>query len=94
MSSLPSLGRACSECACWVSRLGGQLIVPSRLIDRKEIVKVAQQVGKSPAQVSLRWNVQRGVSVLPKTDIPWQMQVRGTFPILMSCSTTTVVRYV
>lgn len=57
-------------------RLGGQIVVPSRLMDRPEIVQVAQRIGRSPAQVILRWGVQRGVSILPKSDLPAQMQVR------------------
>ncbi len=31
------------------------------------IVGIAAQVGKTPAQVCLRWNVQRGVAVVPKS---------------------------
>lgn len=54
--------------------LGGQIVVPSRLMDRPEIVQVAQRIGRSPAQVILRWGVQRGVSILPKSDLPAQMQ--------------------
>ena len=37
------------------------------VLDDPVIVDVAKQVGKTPAQVCLRWNVQRGVSVVPKS---------------------------
>lgn len=36
------------------------------LLEHPEVVRVAVEVGKSPAQVLLRWNVQRGVAVVPK----------------------------
>jgi len=36
-------------------------------VERPEIVKIAKKLGKTPGQVVLRWNLQRGVSVLPKT---------------------------
>lgn len=40
---------------------GGNLLSDSRL------VKVAKEVGKSPAQVVIRWHLQRGIVVLPKS---------------------------
>ncbi|KAL4530235.1 hypothetical protein Ndes2526B_g02402 [Nannochloris sp. 'desiccata'] len=36
------------------------------LLEHPEVVRVASEVGKAPAQVLLRWNVQRGVAVIPK----------------------------
>ena len=38
------------------------------LLEHPEVVKVAHQVNKTPAQVLLKWNVQRGVAVLPKAN--------------------------
>ena len=32
------------------------------------IVRIAQKLGKTPAQVVLRWCLQKGVSVIPKSD--------------------------
>lgn len=49
------------------SPLGGQVPGAPRIVERPEIVKIAKKLGKTPGQVVLRWNLQRGVSVLPKT---------------------------
>jgi len=34
------------------------------------LVKIAEKYKKTPAQVALRWNTQRGVTVLPKSVRP------------------------
>ncbi len=36
------------------------------LLEHPEVVRIASEAGKTPAQVLLRWNVQRGVAVIPK----------------------------
>lgn len=66
---------SCATGAADVCRLGGQIVVPSRLMQRPEIVGVANRLGRSPAQVMLRWNIQRGASIVPKADELWQMEV-------------------
>jgi len=38
-----------------------------KLLDDPKLVKLAKDYGKSPAQIVLRWNVQRGLIVIPKT---------------------------
>lgn len=37
------------------------------MIKDETIVKIAKKHNKTPAQIALRWNVQRGIIVLPKS---------------------------
>lgn len=37
------------------------------LLDESTITAIAEAHGKSPGQIALKWNVQRGVAVIPKT---------------------------
>ncbi|KAK7222784.1 hypothetical protein V2G26_010787 [Clonostachys chloroleuca] len=41
-----------------------------KAIDNEVVVKIAKEIGKSPAQVLIQWAVQRGTSVLPKSVTP------------------------
>ncbi|MFY1626906.1 aldo/keto reductase [Micromonospora sp. WMMD735] len=45
-------------------------IAQGRVLDDPTIVDVAEQVGRTPAQVVLRWHVQRGDIVFPKSTTP------------------------
>ncbi len=40
---------------------------PVHLLEDRTICALAQRYGKSPAQIVLRWHVQRGVAVIPKS---------------------------
>lgn len=40
--------------------------ISKELLEHPTVTKVAQETGKSNAQVLLKWNVQRGVAVIPK----------------------------
>jgi 2,5-diketo-D-gluconate reductase A len=42
-------------------------IAQGKVLDDKTIVDIAERVGKSPAQVTLRWAIQRGDIVFPKS---------------------------
>ncbi|WP_448615065.1 aldo/keto reductase [Modestobacter sp. URMC 112] len=42
-------------------------IAQGKVLDDPTIVRVAQRVGRTPAQVTLRWHVQRGDVVFPKS---------------------------
>lgn len=41
-----------------------------RLFEEASVREIADRVGRSAAQVALRWNLQRGVTVLPKSKSP------------------------
>lgn len=42
----------------------------SGLLDEKVLLDIAKKHGKSPAQIALKWNVQRGAMVIPKSVNP------------------------
>ena len=42
-------------------------IAQGKVLDDPALVRVAERIGKSPAQVTLRWHVQRGDIVFPKS---------------------------
>ncbi|RFA22385.1 aldo/keto reductase [Subtercola boreus] len=42
-------------------------IAQGKVLDDKAIVEIADRLGKSPAQVTLRWHIQRGDIVFPKS---------------------------
>ncbi|MDZ7801119.1 MAG: aldo/keto reductase [Trueperaceae bacterium] len=48
-------------------------IAKARVLDEAAIVEVARAVGRTPAQVVLRWHVQRGDVVFPKSVSPERM---------------------
>lgn len=37
------------------------------LLENEDVCRIAQRLGKTPAQVLLRWNIQRGCAILPKS---------------------------
>lgn len=44
------------------------------VLKNPQVLEIAKTKNKSPAQVVLRWNVQRGVSVIPKTSNPKRLE--------------------
>jgi diketogulonate reductase-like aldo/keto reductase len=44
------------------------------LVADETIVRIAQSHGKSPAQILIRWSVQRGIVVIPKSVTPERIQ--------------------
>ncbi|TXK19007.1 aldo/keto reductase [Homoserinibacter sp. GY 40078] len=53
------------------SPLGGQ---GARVIDEPVVVQVATELGRTPAQVVLRWHVQQGLVAIPKSASPERMR--------------------
>jgi 2,5-diketo-D-gluconate reductase A len=49
-------------------------IAQGAVLDDGTITKIAEEVGKTPAQVTLRWHVQRGDIVFPKSVTPSRMK--------------------
>ncbi len=49
-----------------------------RRLDEPALVRVAQHVGRTPAQVLLRWGVQHGHVILPKSTHPARIAENGT----------------
>lgn len=52
------------------SPLGGQ---GARILDEPVVAEVASRIGRTPAQVVLRWHVQQGLVVIPKSASPERM---------------------
>ena len=49
-------------------------IAQGAVLDNPTIVEIAKRIGRSPAQVVLRWHIQRGDIVFPKSSTPARMQ--------------------
>jgi len=49
-------------------------IAKGRVLDDPTITQIAEKVGKTPAQVVLRWHIQRGDIIFPKSVTPSRMQ--------------------
>ena len=49
-------------------------IAQGAVLDNPTITEIAERVGKSPAQVTLRWHIQRGDIVFPKSVTPARMK--------------------
>jgi 2,5-diketo-D-gluconate reductase A len=50
-----------------------------RVLDDPEIVTIAERIGKTPAQVVLRWHIERGDIIFPKSVTP--ARIRENFAI-------------
>lgn len=49
-------------------------IAQGKVLDDPTLHRIAQRVGKSPAQVTLRWHIQRGDIVFPKSVTPKRIE--------------------
>lgn len=52
----------------------GTATVADSVLDHPAIMTIARVVGRTPAQVVLRWGVQRGAAVIPKTSRPERLR--------------------
>jgi len=55
--------------------------VPNPLLGHEVVGRIAAQCGRSPAQVLLKWNMQRGVPVIPRSATPANIaaNIEGAF---------------
>ena len=49
-------------------------IAQGKVLDDPTVVDIAEQLGRTPAQVVLRWHVQRGDIVFPKSTTPKRIE--------------------
>ncbi|GAB3266458.1 hypothetical protein GCM10027452_46340 [Micromonospora halotolerans] len=49
-------------------------IAQGKVLDDPTVVDIAEEVGRTPAQVVLRWHVQRGDIVFPKSTTPSRIE--------------------
>lgn len=54
--------------------LGAADLATDSVLDLAEVAAIAQRHGKTPAQVVLRWALERGYSVVPKSSKPHRMR--------------------
>ncbi len=52
-------------------------IAQGAVLDDPEVKSVAEKLGRTPAQVTLRWHLQRGDIVFPKSSTPERMRENG-----------------
>ena len=63
----------------------GAATLDESVMDQQVVRDVAQRHGKTPAQVVLRWGVQRGTAIVPKTSKPERMvENRSIFDFALS----------
>lgn len=49
-------------------------LMNAQILEDETINDIANEIGKSPAQVIIRWNVQHGVVVIPKSVTPSRIE--------------------
>ncbi|WP_432562043.1 aldo/keto reductase [Kineococcus sp. SYSU DK003] len=73
----PYFGNEAVRTYCGEHQIGVEAwspIAQGKVLDDPTITDVAQRVGKSPAQVVLRWHIERGDIVFPKSVTPSRME--------------------
>ena len=54
-------------------------LMKARIFENKTIVALANQHGKTPAQIVLRWHWQHGIIIIPKSSNPERIRENGSF---------------
>lgn len=49
-------------------------LMNAQILDDETLIEIGKEVGKSPAQVIIRWNIQHGVVVIPKSITPSRIE--------------------
>ncbi|PNZ68762.1 aldo/keto reductase [Staphylococcus croceilyticus] len=49
-------------------------LMNAQILDDETLIEIGKEVGKSPAQVIIRWNIQHGVIVIPKSITPSRIE--------------------
>lgn len=44
------------------------------LLENPKLKQIGEKYGKSPAQICIRWQLQRGISVIPKSSTPSRLK--------------------
>ena len=67
-------------------------IAQGKVLDNPVIAEVAERIGRTPSQVTLRWHVQRGDVVFPKSVNPERMRENfGLFDFELSADDMTAI---
>ncbi|KAL3027530.1 hypothetical protein AAZX31_03G059200 [Glycine max] len=61
------------------SPLGSPGVLKSDILKNPVVIEIAEKLGKTPAQVALRWGLQTGHSVLPKSTN--ESRIKGNFDV-------------
>ncbi|MCJ1656073.1 aldo/keto reductase [Staphylococcus sp. NRL 21/187] len=49
-------------------------LMNAQILDDETLVEIGKEIGKSPAQIIIRWNIQHGVVVIPKSITPSRIE--------------------
>lgn len=56
------------------------------LLENPKLKEIGEKYGKSPAQICIRWQLQRGISVIPKSSTPSRLKENSDVSFSFICS--------